>query len=250
MGQCVLCSHSKRTPLHCCCFCYLTTLPLFSKYLLPLKIKMPKIVIHYFDFPFWRAEVSRLALHLGKVEFEDKKIKDFKEFKESGVAPFGQAPILEVDGKVVAQTGAIARYCGKVSGFYPKDDDFAAAKIDEIIDTATDITNLIGTTMRMADEKEKLAARAVLAGDKLPMYFAALEKIMVANGSTGFYVGSAMTIADIAMWRLLGWFKGGALDGIPKEVFDAYPSVLQHYNSIDAHAEIRKWMETRYAKKY
>jgi len=104
--------------------------------------------------------------------------------------------------------------------------------------------------MRMADEKEKLAARAALAGDKLPMYFAALEKIMVANGSTGFYVGSAMTIADIAMWRLLGWFKGGALDGIPKEVFDAYPSVLQHYNSIDANTEIRKWMETRYAKKY
>merc|ERR1712156_107366 len=125
--------------------------------LLPLKIKMPKIVIHYFDFPFWRAEVSRLALHLGKVEFEDKKIKDMKEFKESGVAPFGQAPILEVDGKVVAQTGAIARYCGKVSGFYPKDDDFAAAKVDEIIDTATDTTNLIGATMGIANEKEKLA---------------------------------------------------------------------------------------------
>ena len=43
-------------------FCYLTALQI-----LPLKIKMPKIVIHYFDFPFWRAEVSRLALHLGKV---------------------------------------------------------------------------------------------------------------------------------------------------------------------------------------
>ena len=37
--------------------------------------------------------------------------------------------------------------------------------------------------MRMADEKEKLAARAVLAGYQLPMYFAALEKIMVANGN-------------------------------------------------------------------
>ena len=32
------------------------------------------------------------------------------------------------------------RYCGKQSGFYPRDDDWAAAKIDEIIDTATDIT--------------------------------------------------------------------------------------------------------------
>ena len=30
-------------------------------------INMPKLVLHYFDFPFWRAEVCRLALHLGKV---------------------------------------------------------------------------------------------------------------------------------------------------------------------------------------
>ena len=28
---------------------------------------MPKITLHYMDFPFWRAEVARLALHLGKV---------------------------------------------------------------------------------------------------------------------------------------------------------------------------------------
>ena len=34
----------------------------------------------------------------------------------------------------------ISRYCGKQSGLYPRDDDWAAAKIDEIIDTATDIT--------------------------------------------------------------------------------------------------------------
>merc|ERR1712156_988584 len=214
------------------------------------KMSKAKLVLHYFDFPFWRAEVCRLALHLGKVEFEDKKIKDFAEFKASGIAPLGQAPILEVDGKVVAQTGAIARYCGKVSGFYPKDDDFAAAKVDEIIDTATDMTNLIGATMGIADEKEKLEARAKLATEKLPKYFAALERLLSENGSTGFYVGNTMTIADIGMWRMLGWFKGGALDGVPKEIFDKYALVLEHYNSIDAHPEIRTWMETRYAKKY
>ena len=28
---------------------------------------MPQLVFHYFGMPFWRAEVSRLALHLGKV---------------------------------------------------------------------------------------------------------------------------------------------------------------------------------------
>merc|ERR1712079_670040 len=59
----------------------------------------------------------------------------------------------------VAQTGAIARYCGKQGGFYPRDDDLAAAKIDEIIDTATDITMAIGRTFGMADA-EKMAAWA------------------------------------------------------------------------------------------
>ena len=46
--------------------------------------------------------------------------------------------------------------------------------------------------------------------------------VIFFSGSTGFYVGSAMTIADIAMWRLLGWFKGGALDGIPKVCFSIF----------------------------
>merc|ERR1712032_1287253 len=147
---------------------------------------------------------SFLSLLLGDVPFEDVRIKSLDEFKASGKSPFGQAPVLEVDGKCIAQTGAIARYCGKQGGFYPRDDDFAAAKIDEIIDTATDITNALGKTFGMKDE-EKKAARVVLATESLPKYFTALEKLMSENGSSGFYVGKSMTIAGLAMWRLLGW---------------------------------------------
>ena len=28
---------------------------------------------------------------------------------------------------------------------------------------------------------------------------------MTENGSTGFFVGNKMTIADLAMWRMWGW---------------------------------------------
>merc|ERR1712240_999186 len=140
---------------------------------------MPKLVLYYFNFPFWIAEVCRLALHLGEVEFEDKRV-DFKFIKECGKAPLGQAPFLEVDGKVISQTGGIARYCGKLGGFYPKDDDFAAAKVDEIIDTATDITVAVGRTFRM-EANEKIEARKVLATVTLPKYLSALEKIMTEN---------------------------------------------------------------------
>merc|ERR1712025_171198 len=99
-------------------------------------------------------------------------------------APFGQLPVLEVDGKIIAQTGAIARYCGKQGGFYPRDDDVAAAQIDMIIDTATDITMALGKTMGM-EQDAKMEARAKLGSETLPMYFKALEKMMTDNGPTG-----------------------------------------------------------------
>ena len=88
----------------------------------------------------------------------------------------------------------------------------------------------------------------MLVADKFPMYFSALEEMMKANGSTGFYVGSAMTIADIAMWRLLGWIKGGVLDGIPTDILDAYPLMLQNFNTTDGHPEIKSWMESHKKK--
>ena len=65
------------------------------------------------------------------------------------------------------------------------DDLFACAKIDEVIDTCTDITNCIGGTFRITDEKEKMEARAALCADKFPMYFKALENILKNNGETG-----------------------------------------------------------------
>ena len=89
----------------------------------------------------------------------------------------------KVDGKIIAQTGAIARYCGKQGGFYPKD-DVEAAMVDMIIDTATDITNAIVKTMGL-EEAAKMEARAKLGSETLPMYFKALEKMMTDNGSTG-----------------------------------------------------------------
>jgi len=210
---------------------------------------MPVIKHFYGDMPFWRAEVSRLALHLGNIPFEDVRPKTAEEKAEvKARAPFGQVPYLEVDGKLIAQTGAIARYCGKQSGLYPRDDDFAAAKIDEIIDTATDMTIAVGRTMRMSDAEEKKTARAELAEVTLPKYLTALEKIMKENGSTGFYVGKVMTIADIAMWRMLGWLKGGIVDGLPTTLIDPYPLILDNWNSTDQHPQISAWMSEHYNK--
>merc|ERR1712156_891147 len=191
------------------------------------KTKMPNIKLYYGPMPFWRAEISRLALHLGKVPFENVTSMNLQALRESG--------------KTCVQTGAIARYCGKLSGLYPKDDDWAAAKIDEIIDTATDITVHVGKTFGM-EPAAKAAARAELAATTLPKYLTALERIMTENGSTGFFVGNKMTIADLAMWRMWGWIAGGVVDGIPTNLLDAYPQVKKNSETVGAIPEVAAWM--------
>ena len=109
------------------------------------------ITLIYFDFPFWRAEVSRIALFMGGIEFNDRRIdsEEFQRVKSNGclddgtLIPFGQLPVMVVNGVSVAQTGGIARFCGKLADLYPKDDDFLAAQIDQFIDFQTDIYSLI-----------------------------------------------------------------------------------------------------------
>ncbi len=52
--------------------------------------------------------------------------------------PFGQLPVLEVDGGVIAQSNAICRFIAKKAGLYGKD-DLEQASIDMIIDFIGDL---------------------------------------------------------------------------------------------------------------
>ena len=129
-----------------------------------------KLKLIYPDIPFWRAETSRIALFLGDVEFEDfRPSRDqLKQMKTDGTFPFGQFPVLEVDGKKVAQTSGIARFCGKLAGLYPKDDDFAAAKVDEVLDLATDITMKMQPALREPDPEQRKLKREELSREIHP----------------------------------------------------------------------------------
>ncbi|CAH2093199.1 unnamed protein product [Euphydryas editha] len=73
---------------------------------------MPNIVLHYFDVKAL-GESIRLLLTYGGLEFVDHRVdeKDWESVKPS--MPFGQMPVLEIDGKQYAQSVAIARYLGK-----------------------------------------------------------------------------------------------------------------------------------------
>ena len=212
------------------------------------------IKIYYSHTPFWRAEVLRVSLFISNIPFEDVRIsrEEFINMIKTGYlpngkkVPFHQLPVIEVDGEIIAQTGAIARYCGKISNLY-SNDNINAAKIDQIIDAATDITNLVSPTIREKDEQKKFEDRLLLKNKLLPRWFRYLENIL-SESTSDWFVENKMTIADIAMWRLLGWLISGIIDGIPTTIVDSYPKLKNIHTNVHHHSKVQEWMLKTYGK--
>ena len=210
----------------------------------------------YGQMPFWRAEVGRLTLFLGGVEFEDIRISrdEFLRVKETGklddgtIVPFNQIPCLVVDGTSIAQTAGIARFCGKLSGLYPKSDPIRAAPIDQFLDFATDINILINSTGVNENEPARVLARQELVDGSLGGKLRILENC-ITEGSK-YIVGPAMSIADIAIWRLMGWLSSGIIDGIPIEVLEKYPKIRVICAVVDNHPKVQEWIKLTFPKDY
>tara|TARA_Y200000002_G_scaffold20916_1_gene16056 strand:- start:1119 stop:1763 length:645 start_codon:yes stop_codon:yes gene_type:complete len=211
------------------------------------------IKIYYSHLPFWRAEVLRVSLFIKDIPFEDVRVsrEEFIHMIKTGFlpngkrSPFHQLPVMEVDGEIIGQTGAIARYCGKISNLYA-DDMLKAAKIDQIIDAATDITNVVSPTIREKDEVKKIEDRKILVNKLLPRWFRYLENLLSEDDSIWFV--EKMTIADIAMWRLLGWLTSGIIDGIPTSIIDDFPKLKNIHHQVHTHPKVQEWMLKTYGK--
>ena len=210
----------------------------------------------YFDIPFWRAEVGRIALFLGKVEFENKKItaEEFQRVKEKGhlddgtIIPFHQFPCLIVDGVSIAQTGGIARFCGKLSNMYPVTNDIVAAQIDQYLDIATDITVLVSSAGGEKDDDKRRIMRQEMCSGALGRKLQILDKNIAAGSE--WIVGQCMGLADIAIWRLMGWLSSGMLDGIPTNLLAGYPNISRVCLAVDGHPRIQEWVNQTYHQNY
>jgi len=201
-------------------------------------------------FPFeGAAEPIRLALHIGGIPFDDERIPFDKwpEFKTT--TPFGQMPLLEIDGDLVTQAHAILRWAGKLTGLYPTD-FFDAMKCDEALDAMIDINSKIAPTMsyNMPDEEQRKKKRAELNDTVLPDAFGKLDKLLGKNNGGGFIFGGKMTIADLRLSQFARWLKSGILDGVSPDILEQFANIMTVVKSVDADPKVVEWREA-HAKK-
>merc|ERR1712193_271608 len=143
----------------------------------------------------------------------------YDEMYGSGALTFGTFPSLVVGGKgCINQTQAIAAYVGKLTGFYPTD-PFLQAKADEVIDGLTDISDLVTDTMQERDGQRKIQWREHLISERgrMTMLFKGFESLCKQNGTHARMAGTDLTVSDFAVWRAVGWFSSGTIDGIPRK---------------------------------
>ena len=204
---------------------------------------MPKLVLTYFDFDGGRGEVARLAMHLGGIAFEDRRIagKDWPALRDS--TPFQAMPMLEVDGKVITQSNTINRYLGKLAGLYPKD-DWQAALVDEVMDAVEDVATKISNTMALEGEAKKKAREALAAGP-IPRFLQQIEVRLKAGGGQWF-VDKRLTVADLKCFMWVRWLKSGALDHIPTDIVDRHaPLLAKHLERVKTHPKIAAYYAAR-----
>lgn len=200
--------------------------------------------LRYFPFP-GRAGAIRDVLRMGRIPFDDVLIgaDRFREMKAAGELPFGALPILDVEtpsGTVsAAQSNAILRFLGRRTGLYPADDPLRALKVDEALDLGEDLYHLIGPSIGEPDVAKRTAMRKVLAEETIPRWGGYVERLLVANGRTGFVVGDSLTVADLKLHYILDKLSNGSLDGVPTTVLDGLPAIAAWRRNVAAVRERR-----------
>lgn len=207
---------------------------------------MQKLKLSYFDMNAGRGEVARIALFIGKVAYEDNRVKfvDWPAMKQKTL--FGSIPILEVDGQEVAQSNGINRFVGKLTGLYPTD-PLQAAFCDEAMDAVEDVSSQVVSSFNIKDEEEKKAKRKELSDGPLTFYLTRLQRRLEARGGQ-YFADNRLTVADLKVYLWIRHIKSGNLDYIPTDLPDRVaPLLLAHFERVKSDPGVAAYNEMRAA---
>ncbi|XP_049947215.1 glutathione S-transferase-like [Schistocerca serialis cubense] len=164
----------------------------------------PKYKLTYFPI-MGLAEPIRFLLSYGKTEFEDVRceMEKWPSMKES--TPFGQLPVLEIDGKKTWQSHAICRYLGKQMGLAGAN-DWEDLQIDMAADTISDIRMKMVSHAHETDETLKQKKKAAVINESLPFLLPRLDQMVKENG--GYLANGKLSWADLYFVALIDYLRG------------------------------------------
>lgn len=198
---------------------------------------MAKPKLTYFDSPTSRGEECRLAFVIAGVEFEDNRLAPGTWQALKPNTPFGALPILELEGKPpVSQSNAILTHIARRHGLLPGD-DWEAMRLHSLMEAAEELRHTIARTFGIKDPEELEKRRTELAQGPIRTWGGNMERQIVGP----FAGGDQISVADIKLFVILGWFKRGALDHVPTDVLDDFPKLQTVFDKVKHHPKVVEW---------
>ncbi|KAL7075271.1 hypothetical protein ACQ4LE_005672 [Meloidogyne hapla] len=201
---------------------------------------MVQYKLHYFDVG-GKGESIRLLFNYKGQPFEDIRIKKNEWPKIKSKFIFGQVPVLEVDGKQLAQSGAIMQFLGKKFGLAGKN-EWEEAKADEINhlydEMANIITPYIGAKVGLySGDLEKLHKNLFLpAMDKyLPLF----DKLL-KDSNSGYLLPSGLSFVDFSVAHFIG-----ILSKMEPEIISKYPKLIEFSNNFHSLPQLKDYIIKR-----
>ncbi|KAF8366682.1 hypothetical protein PRIPAC_84511 [Pristionchus pacificus] len=190
----------------------------------------------YFDLR-GRAESIRQVFAYAGVAYEDVRIPRAKWPELKPHTPFGQLPLLEVDGAPIAQSAAILRFLGKqfeLTGKTPLEE----ARLDMVVDQIADFTADIKTYMMVAlgfaeGDKEALFKEVFIPNRDKHM-------ALLVKNITGDFILGHITWADIHLANTLE----SMLSKMP-DVLDGHPALKAYVHRVHSTPRLKAHLASR-----
>ncbi|KAK0060366.1 glutathione S-transferase 3 [Biomphalaria pfeifferi] len=196
------------------------------------------VKVLYFDVT-GLGEILRLLLKFAGKEFEDIRLDRDKWPDIKPTMPFGQVPVLELDGKRYGQSVALASYLAREFGFYGKT-NLEALTIDTVYQLQSDLLHGYAKYYRETDPVKKEEYLKEVKSEIGPRYLGFFENLLKESG-TGFFVGDSITLADIVLFDVAtGFLKPTVEDSI-----DNFPLVKKLVETVGEDERIKQYVSER-----
>nr|QGA31149.1 glutathione transferase sigma 1 [Pardosa pseudoannulata] len=161
------------------------------------------------DYTFTTAaELARAILEYAGVPYEDVRYDKDKAGDAEKASPFGTLPVLEVDGRAIAQHQSICRYLARQHGLAGKD-EIEFALCDLVMDGLWHMfAKIRRAQIHQLSKEERIAIIKTMIAEDVPPYLDGFEKILKERKSEGDYlVGKEVTWCDIGLTLALAALK-------------------------------------------
>jgi len=201
---------------------------------------MSQIKLTYFDLRA-RAEPARLVLAYAGVKYTDQRIPAPWDNPAPWAAmkpttPYGQTPLLNWDGQVIAQSMAITRFLAAQFGLKGKN-NLESAQVDEVVDTIEDVIGVTIKTHFETDPVKKAETIAALNTSTVLPMLTNIEKRLVSRGGQ-FLVGNALSLADIHLFFFCSEYTTAKL-------LATTPKIANLVKRVEHLPNIQKWLRAR-----